>query len=148
MSEHTMSEIPATPMDAVKQIYEIFQTRENFTTRVWARNHRGREVTPNDADACCWCLSGAVFHVYNLDADIRYNLVNMTYEPSYPLAKSVMDTFMLLWEKVVKLKISLSYIRIDNYINGLMIFNDTFGYTEVMRLLQAIIDDTEYTQEA
>ena len=136
MSEHTMSEIPATPMEAIKQIYELFQTRENFTMGLMAINNQGKEVTSNDAHACCWCLSGAVFHVYNIDANIMY-------QSSYPLEElpeNLKDTFKLLWEK---LPANLN-MSIWNYIDGIAVFNDMYGYTEVMRLLQAVIDDTEY----
>ena len=141
MSEHTMSEIPATPMDAIKQIYELFQTSENFIIGCWARNRWTREVTTNDADACCWCLSGAVFHVYNLDADIIY-------QSSAALPRNVRDTFKLLWEKLpANLKMSVgSYSW--SYIDDIAIFNDRYGYAGVMRLLQAVIDDTEYKWEA
>ena len=139
MSEHTMSEIPATPMDAVKQIYELFQTRRNFTTESWARNHRGREVTPNDTDACCWCLSGAVFHVYNMD-----NIANWPDE----LPKNIINTFKLLWEKFPgDLKFGGSNILISNNIEDIIEFNDMYGYAGVMRLLQAIVNNTEYKWE-
>ena len=153
MSEHTMSEIPATPMDAIKQIYKLFQTSENFTTRVWARDRWGAKVTTNDA--CCWCLGGAIFHVYNLDADIL--------DCSEELPISLKDTFKILWEKLPvglkdtfkilweKLPTNLSSKMNGGsyywgYIDGITAFNDMYGYTEVMRLLQAVIDDTEYMQ--
>ena len=140
MSEHTMSEIPATPMDAIKQIYKLFQHVKNFTTRVWARDYRGREVTPNDVDACCWCLNGVVFHVYNMDNNIA--------DWSEELPKNIINTFKLLWEKLpANLKFGGPNIPIWCYIEDIAEFNDVFGYTEVMRLLQAVIDDTEYMQE-
>ena len=141
MSEHTVSERP-TPMEAIKQIYELFQTRENFTTIVWARDYQGGEVTPNDRDACCWCLSGAVFHVYIMDANIIYQSCC----PLGELPENLKDTFMLLWEKLpANAKIGVLYSSL--YISGIARFNDMYGYTGVMRLLQAVIDDTEYVED-
>ena len=143
MSEHTMSEIPATPMDAIKQIYELFQTRRNFTTGFWARDYMYAKVTTNDADACCWCLGGAIFHVYNLDADILD--ADIIDEPLESLPINLNDTFKLLWEKLPPYsKIGSSYRPFPNYISSIAQFNDEFGYTGVMRLLQAVIDNTEY----
>ena len=139
MSEHTMSEIP-TPMDAIKQIYELFQTRRNFTTGCLARNRWDIQVATNRASACRWCLSGAVFHVYSLSAATIY-------QSSAALPRNVRDTFKLLWEKFpanLKMSVSDSW----EYVSGIAQFNDEFGYTGVMRLLQAVIDDTEYKWEA
>ena len=145
MSEHTISEIRATPMEAIKQIYELFKNREKFTMGSWARDYRYARVTSNDADACCWCLGGAVFHVYNLDF---YNLdADIIYEPLESLPINLNDTFKLLWEKLpTNLKMSGSYYW--GYIDDIAQFNDEFGYTGVMRLLQAIVNNTEYTLEA
>ena len=143
MSEHTMSEIP-TPMDAIKQIYELFQTRENFTTGCLARNRRDIHVATNHADACCWCLGGAVFHIYNMNI---YRIACLSNLPE-ALSISLNDTFKLLWEKLpAESKINILDISIWNYIDGIAIFNDRYGYAGVMRLLQAVIDDTEYMQE-
>ena len=139
MSEHTMSERP-TPMEAIKQIYELFQTPRNFTIGFWARDYMYAKVTTNDADACCWCLSGAVFRVYNVD---------IVDEPLESLPINLNDTFKLLWEKLpANLKMSGPNIPIWCYIKNITEFNDRYGYTEVMRLLQAVIDNTEYTWEA
>ena len=149
MSEHNVSEIPATPMDAIKQIYELFQTRENFITGSWAQNREHLSVNVNDADACCWCLSGAVFHVYNIaykcDSPDDYNPEEFPEE----LVNNLDNTFKILWEKLpAGSKISYSYPSIRNYISAIPVFNDTFGYTGVMQLLQAIVNNTEYTLEA
>ena len=141
MSEHTVSEIP-TPMEAIKQIYELFQHFKNFTMGSWARDYLYFEVTTNDAHACCWCLGGAVFRVYNV------HINNMTYEPSEPLSENATDTFKLLWEKLpAGSKFHNLNTPIGNYIEDITEFNDMYGYAGVMRLLQAIIDDTEYTRE-
>ena len=160
MSEHNVSDRPliswvppTTPMDAVKQVYKLFQTRENFTIGSLARNHRGREITSNDVDACCWCLSGAVLRVYNLDF---YNLAATAniackyadYKTPKELPERLKDTFKLLWEKIpAGSKIGYSYPSICSYIDGIARFNDIYGYTGVMRLLQAVVDDTEYVVE-
>ena len=137
MSEHNVSATPATPMDAIKQIYELFQHVKNFTIGFWARDYVYAKVTTNDAHACCWCLSGAVFHIYNLD-------VNIIYQLSAAFPENVMDTFKLLWEKLpAESKINALNISWD-YIGGIAKFNDEVGYTGVMRLLKAVVDDTEY----
>ena len=147
MSEYTVLKIPATPMDAIKQIYELFQTRRNFTTSCLARNRWDIQVASNDADACRWCLSGAVFRVYNLDADIAYKSAG--YKLPEELADNLSDTVMLLWEKLpANLKFGGPNIPIWCYIDGIAIFNNRYGYAGVMRLLQAVIDDTEYKWEA
>ena len=139
MSKHNVSEIP-TPMDAVKQIYEIFQDSTRFLKRDWAKSPRDIKVTANDAHVCCWCLASAVFRVYNLDVDTVYWIKG--------LPKNIMDTFKLLWEKLPPYsKFHELNTPIGNYINDIIEFNDIYGYKEVMRLLKAVIDDTEYMQE-
>ena len=138
MSEYTMSKIPATPMDAIKQVYELFQDPTRFIRRDWAQNREHHFVAVNDKAAYCWCLSGAVFRVYNVD---------IAYKPywSEELSNILNDTFKLIWEKIPPYsKIGISDIPFRNYIRSIALFNDEFGYTGVMRLLQAVVDDTEY----
>ena len=148
MSEYTMSKIPATPMDAVKQIYELFQDPTRFIRRDWAQNREHYFVAVNDKAAYCWCLSGAVFRVYNVD---------IVDKPLESLPINLNDTFKLLWEKLPikfreKFPAGSKFHRLNTstwgYINGITEFNDKFGYKEVIPLLKAVIDDTEYTWEA
>ena len=145
MSEHAVFATPATPMDAVKQIYELFQDPTRFIKRDWAQNREHHFVAVNDKAACCWCLSGAVFRVYNV------NIVYQQYwikELPEKLSISLNDTFKLLWEKLPAYsKFHKLNTSTWGYIGGITEFNDRYGYAGVMRLLQAVIDDTEYMRE-
>ena len=140
MSEHAVFATPATPMDAIKQVYELFQDPTRFLKRDWAKNSEHLSVKTNDTDACCWCLGGAIIRVYNVDIVYKSYWIK-------ELPERLKDTFKLLWEKIPvnsKIDVLCSW----DYIDDIAQFNDKFGYTGVMRLLQAVIDDTEYTQEA
>ena len=141
MSEHNVSATPATPMNVVKQIYELFQDPTRFIIGGWAQDREHHFVKANNKTACCWSLSGAVLRNYNLNADIAYKYAD------YKSPNNLSDTFKLLWEKLPansKMSVTSSW----DYIDDIAQFNDKFGYTGVMRLLQAVIDDTEYMQEA
>jgi hypothetical protein len=40
------------------KLREFFSDASKWTQHVYARNSNGDQVSPNDPNACCWCLSG------------------------------------------------------------------------------------------
>ena len=46
------------------KIYELLSKRNAWTQNNYAKNTKRRPVMPNDPDACCWCILGALSKCY------------------------------------------------------------------------------------
>ncbi len=46
------------------KVFELFQDESNWTQLALARNAAGESIDPNDPEAVCWCLYGAIMKCY------------------------------------------------------------------------------------
>ncbi|TKD50193.1 DUF6197 family protein [Sphingomonas baiyangensis] len=58
---------PQTVADVLEAAAKLIEPEGAWTQGSLARDENGRMVLPRDADACCWCASGAIMH-YGGDA--------------------------------------------------------------------------------
>ena len=56
-----------TTLEQLKAVKELIGTPERWTKGAAARNSRGDSTVPLAADACCWCVVGAVSIVDGCD---------------------------------------------------------------------------------
>lgn len=48
----------------MKSVREVFTSEARWTQRAFARDENGERTSCTSATACCWCLAGAIIHVY------------------------------------------------------------------------------------
>ena len=49
-----------TASDVLMRAWSLIEPVDRWTTRASARNRNGQPTAPDDPEACCWCVTGAV----------------------------------------------------------------------------------------
>ncbi len=70
--------------------WELLSDPTKFVKRAYAKNAKGNHVLPTSPDAVCFCMLGAVEHVYNED---RYTGPNCVKLRAYIVTNIVKDGF-------------------------------------------------------
>ena len=65
-----------TPREFVKQIVDLLDDPDNWTTDVFARDSEGEEIGPTSEYATCWCLFGAITKVLD-DNNVSHESSNV-----------------------------------------------------------------------
>ena len=82
-----------TDMELLEAVLDLLSEPTRWTRKAFARNQRGTEVPPQDDEAICWCLQGAVIHFWGKRRDPPESLVKAGREISSWGLHMVNDNF-------------------------------------------------------